>query len=188
MPARRSASSAAAATTISFRRSSIASAGRGEFYTSYTPYQPEVEPGQPAGDVRVPVADRRLTGLDVANASLYDGGSAAAEAVLMAMSVHGTIEQSRRCPRACIPSIGRRSRLIFARHRRRTRHRSRPSGVRRRRQHLAAAVDDRHRLRASSSIRTSSAASKTSTALADDRPRSRRAAGAVVRSDQPWPA
>ena len=70
---------------------------RGEFLTSYTPYQPEISQGNLQAMFEFQTLIAQLTGMEVANSSLYDGSTATNEAVLMALR------------------LTRRNRLVWAR-------------------------------------------------------------------------
>jgi len=78
---------------------------RSEFFTAYTPYQPEASQGTLRTIYEYQTMICELTGMDVTNASVYDGGSALAEAALMA---HGVTEREQIVVSGALSPLARR--------------------------------------------------------------------------------
>ena len=129
---------------------------RPEFFTAYTPYQPEVSQGTLQTIYEFQSMICALTGMDVANASMYDGATAFVEAALMAARV------TKRHRVVCSPTVHPEWQNTLATYAEAGQHRSRDvPGPGRRRAHEPAATSPRWSLATSpqswSSRRTSSA-------------------------------
>ena len=79
---------------------------RGEFLTSYTPYQAEISQGTLTTIFEFQTMICQLTGMEVANASMYDGSTAVPEAAMMAVRITGR-QPRPDCRRPCIPNIAK---------------------------------------------------------------------------------
>jgi glycine dehydrogenase subunit 1 len=89
-------------------------ATRGEFYSAYTPYQAEASQGTLQLIYEFQTMMARLTGMEVANASMYDGGSAMAEAALMAVRANRKSKSARILVPATVHPHYRRVALAMA--------------------------------------------------------------------------
>lgn len=88
-------------------------ATRGEFYSAYTPYQAEASQGTLQLLYEFQTMMTTLTGMDVSNASLYDGASALAEAILMAIRSHRSAKTKRvLIPRTVHPAYRKAAQTI----------------------------------------------------------------------------
>ena len=82
-------------------------ASRGEFYSNYTPYQAEAAQGSLQLTYEYQTMIAGLTGMDIANASLYDGATAFAEACLMAVRCNRRSDSRRIAVARCLPPAWR---------------------------------------------------------------------------------
>ena len=88
--------------------------GRGEFYSAYTPYQAEASQGTLQLIYEYQTMMTRLTGMDISNASMYDGATALAEAVLMAERCRKKGTQRVLIPTSVHPAYRKTVRTIVA--------------------------------------------------------------------------